>query len=333
MIFALTVDTEADDQWDHGTALKTENVRFWEPFQAVCDKHGIKPTYLVTSEIISDVSAQALLGGWLAAGKAEVGAHLHPWTTAPFLDKPGFRFNDPAHGFLCEFPEEMIRSKLETLTREIEAGLGFRPTSFRAGRFGLDERCAKMLAELGYTVDSSVTPLTKWSRYLGLPAGSGGPDFTSHDANPFLIQGTGNGGLLEVPVTIIPTYSMLRRSQTLLRLYCSLPVRAARRLVLKRWLCSQPVWLRPRPEYDQSDLQKAYERQRESSAVAVMMFHSSELMPGGSPYRPTPSSVHKLLALLDDFFEFVVSHEAVPATLSDAALELRSRGNLAVRAL
>ena len=38
IIFVLTVDTEADNQWSHGVPLTTENVRYWEPFQHVCRK-------------------------------------------------------------------------------------------------------------------------------------------------------------------------------------------------------------------------------------------------------------------------------------------------------
>ena len=36
-----------------------------------------------------------------------------------------------------------------------------------------------------------------------------------------------------------------------------------------------------------------------------MMFHSSELMPGGSPFRPDAASVADLLATLDAFFAHV----------------------------
>ena len=49
-----------------------------------------------------------------------------------------------------------------------------------------------------------------------------------------------------------------------------------------------------------------WRRAEETGAeVAVMMFHSSELMPGGSPYRPTPASIRDLHACLDWFFGYV----------------------------
>lgn len=334
MIFAVTIDTEADDQWNHGAPLTTRNVDYWEPFQAVCDKHGVKPTYLITSEIAADPRAQTLLRAWTTKGSAEVGTHLHPWTTPPFVDQPGLRYNDEQHAFLSELPHDLVARKLDSLTREIEQSVGVRPVSFRAGRFGFDARVARELGRLRYMVDSSVTPLTEWSEHMGLRGRAGGPDFRSHGLKPFMLQGTGSPGVLEIPVTIVATYPVLRRFPQLLRAYQTLPVRAARRILFGRWLCPQPVWLRPTPEFSQSDLRSAW-RVAESLGVpvAVMMFHSSELMPAGSPYRSSEASVQELLTLLDDFFGFVCERGAVPATLSAAASKVLSPGCLEVKRL
>lgn len=334
MLFVVTVDTEADNQWDHGSPLTTRNVDYWEPFQSVCEKSGVVPTYLITSEIAADPAAQALLRAWAMGGTAEVGAHLHPWTTAPFLERPGHTFNDPQHAFLTELPDQLLVDKLQTLTQEIEKYVGVRPVSFRAGRFGFDMRVARVLGRLGYTVDSSVTPLTEWSAHEGLHGFAGGPDFRSHGLFPFVLQGTGSPGVLEIPVTIVPTYLVLERLPRLLSAYQTLPVRAARKLLFRRWLCPQPVWLRPTPEFSQSDLQGAWRAAEALGApVAVMMFHSSELMPAGSPYRGTEASIGDLLSLLDEFFCFACEHGAVPATLRAAALSLTSSFPLEVKSL
>ncbi len=334
MLFILTIDTEADNQWDHGAPLTTRNVEFWEPFQAVCSKHGVKPTYLITSEIAADPRAQELLRAWRRDGAAEVGAHLHPWTTPPFLERSGLRYNDEQHAFLSELPEELVAPKLASLTNEIESAIGVRPTSFRAGRFGFDTRVALELSRLGYAVDSSVTPLWGWSAHTGLTGRDGGPDFRAHDVRPFVLRDTGSPGLLEIPVTIVTTYAIMRRVPQLLEAYRTLPGRAARKLLFKRWLSPQPIWLRPTPEFSQSDLRDAWRVAETMGApAAVMMFHSSELMPGGSPYRATRESVQQLLDLLDHFFEFICGRGADPATLSDAAEHVRRAGGLRVKAL
>jgi hypothetical protein len=48
MKLVVTIDTEADNQWNHGCPISTENVRFWAPFQALYQRHGLFPTYLGT---------------------------------------------------------------------------------------------------------------------------------------------------------------------------------------------------------------------------------------------------------------------------------------------
>jgi len=163
MKLVVTIDTEADNQWDHGRPITTENVHYWSAFQTLCDRYGIIPTYLITSEIAEDKRAIDFFSPLVEVNKAEVGAHLHPWTTPPYVNQKGLAFNDEAHAFPSELPDSLLKAKLVNITRQIEDSIGKRPTSFREGRFGFDQRCAEVLSELGYQVDSSVTPLDYWN--------------------------------------------------------------------------------------------------------------------------------------------------------------------------
>jgi len=52
------------------------------------------------------------------------------------------------------------------------------------------------------------------------------------------------------------------------------------------------------------------------------MFHSSELMPGCSKYRPDNQSVEDLFCLLDSFFALLSLRRIGSATLSEAASEV-----------
>jgi hypothetical protein len=107
-----------------------------------------------------------------------------------------------------------------------------------------------------------------------------------------------------------------------------------RNRLLGRWLRPQPIWLNPAPWFTVADLVAAWtECRRMGGEVAVMMFHSSELMPGASPYRPTPASVDQLLADLDAFFARLRGLGARFATLTDAARSLRATYPLSVRDL
>ena len=149
---------------------------------------------------------------------------------AAFCRPPGLRFNDSVHAFPSQLPDDLLGEKLAVLTEQIGAVFGARPTSYRAGRFGFDDRSAAFLAEAGYVVDSSVSPLWSWRRHAGLD-GKGGPDFRGHLPRPFLLA-EGERPLVEIPVTILPTYAALRRSSTLLAAYQTLPVRGVRKVLL-----------------------------------------------------------------------------------------------------
>jgi hypothetical protein len=258
---------------------------------------------------------------------------LHPWSTPPYVDSAGLRENDREHAFPSQLPGDLLGEKLALLTEQVAGVAGRRPTSYRAGRFGMDGREARQLAALGYEVDSSVTPLWSWRRYPGL-GGAGGPDFRRHSPHPFVVEGTGEPGLLEIPVTLLSTYAPLRRSTALLEVYRSLPVRALRKLALSRWLLPQPMWLSPDPRYAAADLAAVW-RGAEAAQLgtAVMMFHSSELMPGGSPFRPDAESVRDLLGCLDSFFAFVRAAGGEAVTLSEMAAAVRTEPSLQRKAL
>ena len=131
MRFILTLDTEGDNQWDHGRNLTVENITYVPRFQNLCEKYKIKPTYLVTSEVAQDKIAREILATYSKTEKAEIGAHLHSWTTPPFIDKEGYRKNDVHHAFATELPSDLLENKIRELTNQIETSFGKRPTSLR----------------------------------------------------------------------------------------------------------------------------------------------------------------------------------------------------------
>lgn len=332
--FIVSLDTEADNQWRHGIPLTCRNVGYWHDFQDLCLSTGVIPTYLITSEIAEDPVAATMLREWVGQGRAEVGAHLHPWTTAPFVDADGLRFNDERHLFPSALREDLLRAKLQVLTAQIVENVGVRPLSYRAGRFGMSTTTAGILAELGYLVDSSVTPLVSWGTKGKTSSSLGGPDFRRHTAAPFIIAGSGVPGLLEMPVTVMVTNRTVRRHAVLTRAYLSRPARVARRLVHRGRSRPQPVWLRPSPLLRASDLEAVWNAAEEDGlTTVVMMFHSSELMPGGSPYWPSQDAVTDLLATLDGFFRFALRNGGRPTTMTGAARGLLSAASLEERSL
>jgi hypothetical protein len=333
MKLILTLDCEAEGQWDFGSPLSTGNVKFWPRFQELCDSYGIVPTYLLTSEIVEDGLARDLLAAWAKRDAAHVGAHLHPWTTPPYRDQPGLRFNDEVHAYPSQLPPDLLLAKLRTLTEQLTAAFGIPPTSYRAGRFGFDSGCARALHECGYLVDTSVTPYVSWKPSLGLD-GVGGPDFSRLSPRPFRVADSGEPGLVEIPVTIMPTYSWLRLWPSLVPVYRGLPSRALRRLAPRNWLRDQPMPLNPSPTNGLQGLMDVWEAAAKIGLeTAVMMFHSSELMPGGTPYRPTDESVDDLFECMDGFFRHVRRDGGEFSTLEAEAARLANDSDLVLRHL
>lgn len=316
MRLIVTVDTEADNQWRRGMPLTTGNIAYWRPFQDLCERHGIPPVYLITTEIASDPKASDFLAPLVESGKIEVGAHLHPWTTPPFHDRDGLRENDSIHTFPSDLEPELFRLKMLTLTERIANAVGKHPTSYRAGRFGFQHACANTLSRLGYTVDSSVTPYISWRRNRDVQNG-GWPDFSSHSPLPCQLP-TDGSPFFEIPVTITHTSPLLRVYPKLTSLY-NLGAAVVRRLPGFGNPPEQPLWLRPFPGMRLQHLIRVWDQVKHRGApFAVMMFHSSELMPGGSPFRQTTGSVRDLLDLLRDFFHFVRQNGADAITLCRA---------------
>ncbi len=81
----ITVDTEPDDAWTDHLNPRVANVQELRCLQEFLDKYGAKATCLVTYRVIRDEVAMDVLRSLQASG-AQIGVHLHPWETSPFMD-------------------------------------------------------------------------------------------------------------------------------------------------------------------------------------------------------------------------------------------------------
>jgi hypothetical protein len=318
----VTVDTEADDQWDRGKPdLTTANLAAVPRFQELCDRHGMKPTYLCTWEVVED-ERFASLREYQHHGRAEVGAHLHPWTTPPLDDAEG-GFERRTFGmYPSELEPAAFEAKLRALTERIGERAGVAPTSYRAGRWGFRGEHVPVLLSLGYVVDCSVTPLKSWEQTVGLAAG--GPDYRAAPPHPYFLDPDdvcreGSSALLEVPMTILYPRRAMARSARLRRLHERYRRTLAGR-VLNKLFRADMAWFRPYPHMSAADLVGVYRRARKTGLPAVeMMFHSSELMAGGSPYNRDEASVEHLFAKLETVFAKLAADGCRGATLSQFA--------------
>ena len=154
----------------------------------VFDRFGIVPTYVVDYPVATDPEAVAQLAELRRSGRAEIGTHLHPWVTPPYVEAV-----TRTNSYHCNLPADLERAKIVAATDAVEAAFGERPTVFKAGRYGFGANTARVIAELGYRVDCSVVPHSDFRT-------DGGPDFRGRPDQPFWIDRP--GGLLEVPLTV-----------------------------------------------------------------------------------------------------------------------------------
>ena len=326
MKFIITIDTEEDNQWAKDGAGSTKNADYIPRFQKLVEEFELKPTYLVTYGMSRNSRFREFLRQKIGEGLAEVGAHLHPWANPPEikLTPDDNKFHPMPH----ELPEQAFREKMDTLVDSIKRGFGISPTSYRAGRWGFDSANAEVLLELGIRVDSSVTPNISWRHLTGIPGGKGGMDYLHAPVEPYFVDiedvtRPGNSGLLEVPVTILFTRFPLRNFRFFRNYFRnhreSPPMRALDRMGFG------PRWLRPYPDYSAAELIRVYRTARKLRLPAVvMMLHSSELMPGGSPYYPDERSVERLYRKVRTLFSYARKDGTEGATLTEFAEEWRT---------
>ena len=293
----LGVDTEADDQWsaEGRRRLTVRNAERLPALQALCDGFGVRPSYLVTHEMATRDESAGVLRGLARGGRCEIGAHLHPWTSPPFRPE-----DLAAHTYPHNLPPELLDRQVRDLTTVIEQGLGVRPTTYRAGRNGFDGGSLPVLERLGYTVDTSVDPLFNERRKGGM-AFAGAP-LTPYHPDYADVRRAGASPILEVPISAATTPALPKAVESMYSRLPPIPWRGA----LRR-LGVRGVWLRPSYAALPDMLAFASRLARSGAPCFNIIFHSSELLPGGSPYTPDDASVTRFLDDLKRLLEHLTA--------------------------
>lgn len=300
VLFAISIDTEIDKSpsWTVSPDLAFRSVTEGIPerLTPLFDEHGARPTYLLSGEVIDDDASVRVLK---ATRGCELGTHLHGEFVGPHR-RSGTMANERTSDMQCAYPKEIERLKMRNLSERFTASFGRRPLSFRAGRFGAGANTIRCLEELGYLVDTSVTPTLRWDYPEGLA------DFSHAGNQPYHpsredIASPGCSRLLEVPVSIITSAPgvALRGLKAVQR---DGPLRTAVNVLLPS------IWLRP-SHASSGRMVRAIEkllRMNEDRDVVVlnMMMHSMEVVPNASPVTRSEGEVDALLRRMDDVLRY-----------------------------
>jgi teichuronic acid biosynthesis glycosyltransferase TuaC len=289
----VVIDTESEFDWSKGVGADRGAVRSIERLpqvQSMFERHGITPCYVLDYPVATSQVSAALMRD-IASRGAEIGAHLQPWTTPPFIEPI-----DDTHAFPGNLPVWLQRQKLSILSEAIENNIGSRPRIFKAGRYGIGAATLALLEDMGFKVDLSTAPGFDYKQ-------EGGPDFSRF--SPHLSWFGRTRRLLEIPTTSGFTGPLRNNGAA----WCRALDRPGLKPLRMRGLMDRSGLLsRVRLSPEGYSLEKMKKLTRVMVAGGVryltLSFHSSSLQPGFTPYCSSEADVQRLLEKLERFIEF-----------------------------
>ena len=296
----VSIDTECDKgpSWRTKRPMSFEGVHvgILERLQPLFALHGAKPTYLISPEVLRDDRSATELRSIDAS--CELGSHLHGEYA-----EPGAWDAEVTKDFQRDYEGDLENKKLVYLTDLFIRAFDYQPVSFRAGRFGIGRRTIGILEDLGYGVESSVTPHVDWSS-----SGAPGLSFAGAPSQPYRPDRgdpgrPGDAKLLEVPVTI-------RR-----RLANFLPGIGKR--VEPLWL--RPTWMNGDGLVRLAEDEIAHARRLAPGRPVVLnaMFHNTEIVPNASPYARNEPAAQAILGRLRALLAFAEREDIAVIGLGD----------------
>ena len=288
----VVVDTEEEFDWSAPFSRQSTSVtamRHIGRAQQLFDRFGIVPTYVIDYPVASQPEGSAPLAEFASAGRATIGAHLHPWVTPPH-DEDVSR----ANSFAMNLPASLEAAKLATMVETIDRTFGTRPQIYKAGRYGIAARTLATLHALGFTVDTSVNPHMDYTSERC-------PDFREFDSRPCWLR----RDLLEVPCTT--GFAGVAGSWLGSRLHATalaLPSQLRAVGILSRLGVTNRIMLSP--EGSTLDEMKAVTRALIGRGLRTFTFsfHSPSVEPGHTPYVRSQADLGRFLQTIEQYFEF-----------------------------
>jgi hypothetical protein len=293
-ILVVVIHTEEEFDWDKPhdrNATGVAHMRHIDRAQRVFDEFGIVPNYVIDYPIATQEEAFAPLKVYADAGRALIGAHLHPWVSPPHEEEVNARNSYPGN-----LPKALEHEKLRVLTDRIASAFGTPPRTYLAGRYGFGTNTGEILESLGYEVDISVAASIDYSA-------DGGPDYSGYTSHPFwfgrsrrLLGLPGSGGYV----------GWLRSGGTLLYRQLTQPwLRRARVSgAVARLRLLERIRLSPE-DYSEAEMRRlTHALMTDGIRVFVFSFHSPSVMPGGTPYVRSDAELDRFLEKCRRYFDF-----------------------------
>ncbi len=293
-LFIVTVDAEEEWDWSKGLPrppFSTKNIRRIPAFQSFCDEIGLTPTYFVDAAVVADDANRKIFTTYLDRGECDIGAQLHPWCTAP-IDELRSDFNSHS----INLDSALVRAKLKSLTESLESAFGQHPFSFRCGRWGMNGNLMRMLSENGYLVDSSVRPRYRTEYFNYHDAAQGRPYWPCFEN---ICQSGSQRKILEIPVSDGFSRVDFDQQEQIHSLLGRMPLSILRLRGIVWHLGALRKILMTPEGMNAADLCRCIDMHiRRGNRVITLFMHSSDLLPGGTPYVRSEQDLTRFLDTL-----------------------------------
>lgn len=291
-LLLVVIDTEEEFDWrapHDRNSRSVDCIGEQHHAQVLFARHDLVPTYVVDHPVATTPASAAVFRKWAHDGACIVGAHLHPWVNPPDREEVTARNSYPGN-----LPMDLEREKLAILTDAIAENIGRRPNIYKAGRYGLGPNSARVLSDLGYEIDLSVVPATDFGA-------DGGPDFRGMPHDPFWFGL--EGGLFEIPLTRGFPGRLGTAGEAV---YDVIGGGLGQRLrlpgLMSRLGLVERIALTPEGVTLEDCKRVTEHLLGVGRRVFTFAYHSSTLLPGGSPYVRTMEGRQRFLDKMDAYF-------------------------------
>lgn len=330
--FLITIDTEGDNLWAKPTIITSENSKYLNRFQALCENYQYKPTYLTNYEMAIDENFCKMAREALQKNMCEIGMHLHSWNSPPYYSLT--ENDNENHPFLVDYPDEIMEQKIMFMTKLLEKQFGEKIYSHRSGRWAMDTRYMNLLEKYGYEVDCSVAPYCKFDVKSEIHKYYDCVDYSGFTCYPYFtnkrdFSTCGDMNILELPVTILSGSTLY--DNRYIKYLLSKNIGKQFKRVLRKFKFNDFYWLRPRHN-NLAEMKSVVNKViKNELPYAEFMIHSSELMPGGSPTFKTEQSIELLYKNLEELFKYLKENKFVGMTLKEFRDEYVNKNRLTLQ--
>jgi len=301
---AIVIHTEEEFDWNKGFYRSNTSVTHGKELINFCDTLialGAKITFALDYAFVKSDAGIRVINHFLPQinNNVEFACHCHPWVNPPFaiehLNKTEEAHDEAPVNEIDSYPGNLAKNaeyeKIKTLTEAIQTITGQQPTTYLAGRYGIGSNTTKILSELGYKIDLSISPFVDFSHQQG-------PDFSNHNNKTFTKNGITNIPHTSGFVSYIPELSQYLNNNpvSFKKLNASLLGKILFKLssVKRHRLSPEGFTLTEMKNVTKALLQTKTEN-------LIFSFHSPSVKLGLTPYVTEQS-------LLDDFYKNTIDY-------------------------